>query len=307
MAHAAIRDQVRAFVVRTIAPIFAASDVDKQRAALDRLGAQAEMPSGVLVERSTIAGVPVERLSPAHREQRVVLHLHGGGFIIGSCNSHRALCARLSAACKAEVVVPEYRLAPAHPFPAGLDDTVGVYAGLLESGVPADQIVLAGDSAGGGLALSTLLSAAKRGLPMPRGVLLLSPWTDLTLTGASLQTRAAIDPYFRPRDLPVMRDAYLNGVDPAHPLASPLWADLSGLPPMLIHVGEQEILLDDSTRLAERATAAGVSVEIETGEGLWHIWHTFAPALPEANEAIARIGDFVDRLFSPATALQMSD
>src|SRR5690606_7976587 len=145
--------------------------------------------------------------------------------------SHRAMCARLGVACKAEVVVPEYRLAPEHPFPAGLEDLVVVYARLLESGVRAHQIAMTGDSAGGGLVISTLLAAADCGLPMPRAVVLLSPWTDLTLTAPSLEGRADIDPWLQPQGMPLIRDAYLQGADPAQPLASPLWADLSKLPP----------------------------------------------------------------------------
>ncbi|MFO7562354.1 MAG: alpha/beta hydrolase [Enhygromyxa sp.] len=261
------------------------------------MGAQAELPYGVKVERSAVAGVPVERLSPAQREPRVLLHLHGGGFAMGSCDSHRALAAHLSIACKAEVILPEYRLAPEHPFPAGLEDVVKVYSQLLDDGVRADQIVVSGDSAGGGLALSSALMAKERGLPLPRALVLLSPFTDLTLSAASLKTRAAVDPWLRPQDFPAICDAYLNGADPSHRLVSPLMADLSEFPPMLIHVGEQEVLHDDSTRLAERATAAGVEVELEVGEELWHVWHFFAPALPEANEAIERIGAFVDRIF----------
>jgi monoterpene epsilon-lactone hydrolase len=304
MHHITARDQVRTILIRDIAPRFAGTDLETQRAMLDGMGAQAELPSGLLVERTTIAGVPVERLASTRREQRVVLYVHGGAFVMGSCDSHRSLCARLSAACKAEVILPEYRLAPEHPFPAGLEDLVDVYAGLLDSGLRPEQIVVAGDSAGGGLAISTLLSAAERGLPMPRALVLLSPFTDLTLTAPSLETHAAVDPWLRPQDVPAVRDTYLNGADPAHPLASPLWADLSKLPPTLIHVGDQEILLDDSTRLAERAAAAGVNVELEVGKELWHVWHFFAPALPEATEAIARIGDFVDQLFAPSISLR---
>lgn len=304
MQHLTTRDQIRTILVRDIAPLFAGAGIEAQRAALETMGAQAELPSGLLVERTTIAGVPVERLSFASREPRIILYMHGGGFVMGSCDSHRSLCARLAAACKAEVIVPEYRLAPEHPFPAGLEDAVSVYKGVLEAGVSADQIVVAGDSAGGGLAISTLLLAADRGLPMPRAMVLLSPFTDLTMSGASVEICAAIDPWLRAADLPPICDAYLQGVDPAHPLVSPLWADLSQLPPMLIHVGEHEILLDDSTRLAERAAAAGVDVEIEIGEELWHVWHFFAPALPEAIESIDQIGNFVDRQFASATPLR---
>jgi epsilon-lactone hydrolase len=298
MDKATIRNELRSALIRDIAPHFAEVNVIPQRAVLDGIGAQAEMPADVQVERTTIADVPAERLYPANREQRVLLHIHGGGFVMGSCDSHRSLCARLGIACKAEVVLPEYRLAPEHPFPAGLDDAVRVYASLLDAGLRAEQLVVAGDSAGGNLALSTLLSAADRGLPMPRALVLLSPFTDLTLTSASLSTHKDIDPWLRADTLEDFRELYLNGADPADPRLSPLWGDLSKLPPTLIHVGDQEILLDDSRRLAERAKAAGVDVELQLGEELWHVWHLFAPVLPDANEALARIGEFVDRRFS---------
>ncbi|PRP90944.1 Monoterpene epsilon-lactone hydrolase [Enhygromyxa salina] len=265
---------------------------------LDAMGAEAEMPAGVAVERGTVAEVPVEWLTPTNEATRVVLHLHGGGFALGSCQSHRALAARIGVASKARVVVPDYRLAPENPFPAGLDDVVEVYAALLADGLRAEQIVVSGDSAGGNLALSTLLRAAARGLPMPRAVVLLSPWTDLTLTGESLETRAAVDPWLQPEMLEPMRETYLGGGDPADPFASPLWGDLSLFPPTLVHVGDHEILLSDSQRLVERAAAAGVDVELHVGQELWHVWHLFSPGLPDANDALARIGAFVEARFT---------
>jgi epsilon-lactone hydrolase len=295
--NAEIRDQFRTVLIEQIAPQFAGTPLATQRAMLDGMGAEAEMPEGVAVERTTLAGVPAEWLTPEGHEQRVLLHVHGGGFAMGSCVSHRALAARIGVASKARVVLPEYRLAPEHPFPAGLDDVVEVYAALLDDGVRADQLVVAGDSAGGNLALASLLRAAQRGLPMPRAVVLLSPWIDLTLTGSTIETRAAADPWLQPAMLEPMREIYLGSGDPADPFASPLWGDLSSLPPTLVHVGDHEILLSDSQRLAERAAAAGVDVELYVGPELWHVWHLFSPALPDANEALARIGAFVDARF----------
>ncbi len=293
-----IRDQVRTMLVTEVAPRFAGTSLEDQRAMLDEMGAQSELPAGMMVARGCLAGVPLEQLTPAQRERRVVLYVHGGGFAMGSCNSHRALAARIGAACRARVVLPEYRLAPEHPFPAGLDDMVAVYRALLANGTPAEQIVVVGDSAGGGLATSMLLRVRDAHLPLPRALVLLSPYLDLTLSGETLQTRADADPWLDPSLFGAMRDIYLAGVDPAGPLASPLNANLAGLPPMLIQVGDQEVLLSDSLRMQERARAAGVSVELEIGAELWHVWHLFAPMLPDANEAIDRIGAFVDERFA---------
>ncbi len=304
MDHITVRDQMRTVLTRDIAPQFVGTAIHVQRAMLDAMGAQAEVPTGVAISQKTLAEVPVEWLSPVRREQRVILYLHGGGFAMGSSDAYRAFVARLAIACQAQLVFPEYRLAPERPFPAGLHDTADVYAGLLEQGYEPEQIIVAGDSAGGGLALSTLIEAKLRGLPMPQALVLMSPWTDLTFSGESIETRAAIDPWLRPESLSEMRELYLRGTDPANPLASPLWADLSALPPMLIQVGEQEILLSDSLRLATRARAAGVSVELELGKDLWHVWQFFGPALPDANEAIDRIGAFVDAQFETNSALR---
>ncbi len=304
MDNIALREQIRTVLSRDIAPQFVDTELDVQRALLDSMGAQADMPAGVMISSDELAGVPVEWLTPAKREQRVILYLHGGGFSMGSRVSYRGFVARVAVACRAQAVLAEYRLAPEHAFPAGLHDAVDVYEALLATGIEADQIIVIGDSAGGGLSLSTLLEAGQRGLPMPRAMVLLSPWTDLTLSGESLTTHVDVDPWLSPRTFPPIIEGYLAGADPANPLASPLWADLSGLPPMLIHVGDQEILLSDSLRLAERARAAGVEVELEIGEDLWHVWHFFAPALPDANEGIAKIGAYVDAQFASAARLR---
>ncbi|MFV8751124.1 alpha/beta hydrolase [Nannocystaceae bacterium ST9] len=284
-------------LVDVVAPQFVGRSLEEQRAALDAMGSQAEMPAGMMVARSSLAGVPLEQLTPANRERRVVLYVHGGGFTMGSCESHRALAGRIGAACRARVVLPEYRLAPEHPFPAGLEDLVAVYRALLASGTPAEQIIVVGDSAGGGLAVSMLLRAREAGLPSPRAMVLLSPWLDLTCSGESMQTRADVDPWLRPDMCLAIRDFYLADADPSQTLASPLMAELAGLPPMLIQVGDHEILLSDAKRMAVRAWAAGIDAELQVSPDLWHVFQLFAPMLPDAVEAIERIGTFVDQRF----------
>lgn len=300
--RAQVRDALRRMLADEIAPHFATVDVPAQRAVLDAMGAQAEMPAGVTVEPTMAAGRPAEWLRPTHRARRVVLYVHGGGFVMGSCQSHRALAANVGVACRAAVLLPEYRLAPEHPFPAGLDDLVDAWRGLLSDGWDATDVIIAGDSAGGGLAASLVLAAAARGLPRPGALVLLSPFADLTLSGASLVTRAARDPWLRADVMAPIRDLYLAGADPAHPWASPVFADLSVLPPTLIQVGDDEILLSDAERLAARAAAAGVAVQLEVAPALWHVWQFFAPALPDAVDALGRIGAFVDRCLARRAA-----
>jgi acetyl esterase/lipase len=280
-----IRDQIR----RTLG--------DEATPTLERLAARVELPPGFTITRHWFAGIPSEWINPPEPRLRVILYLHGGGVSMGSCAAYRGFVGRLARACRARAVVPEYRIAPEHPFPAGLDDTVEVYATLLGHGITPEQLVLIGDSAGGGLCLSTLIEARRRGLPMPRAMVLLSPWTDLTLSGASITSRAEVDPWLQAERLEPICADYLAGTDPADPRVSPLWADLTGLPPTLIQVGDDEILLDDSLRLAARARAAGVEVDLEIGEGLWHLWHLSTPTLPEANAAIDRIGRFISPRF----------
>lgn len=289
-----VRDQLRQSLV-DVAPAFATSvPLEQQRQTLDAMGSAAEGPEGLQVSRRPLAGLNAEWLStPGCQPGLAILHLHGGGYVMGSCASHRSLVGNIANACGVRAVVPEYRLAPEHPFPAGLEDAVAAYRALLDEGVAAEQIVVSGDSAGGGLALALLLTLREAGIPMPRAAVLLSPFTDLTCTGESLKTREGIDPWLSSTLLEPMIARYLGDHDRRDPRVSPVLADLSGLPPMLIHVGDHEILLSDSTRLAERARAAGVEVELQVWPELWHVFHLFAPALPEANDALERIGHFV--------------
>jgi acetyl esterase/lipase len=196
------------------------------------------------------------------------------------------------------VLLIEYRLAPEHPFPAAIEDVSKAYQWLLASGIAPEQIVIGGDSAGGGLALAALLWLRDREVVLPGAVVLISPWLDLALTGPSLYTRAEVDPLCSIEGLQIAASYYLGNADSKTPMASPLYGDLHGLPPLLIQVGDHEILLSDSTRLAEKAKAAGVDVRLEIWNAMWHVWHGWAATLPEAQQAIERIGAFIQQQLS---------
>ena len=289
-----VRDQLRQSLLE-IAPAFAAEvPLEKQREVLDGMGAAAQPADGLEVTCRPLAGLTTEWLrTPGCSSAHALLHLHGGGYVMGSCASHRALTSRIASACGVSAVLPEYRLAPEHPFPAALEDGVAAYRALLDEGLSPENIVMVGDSAGGGLTLTTLVALRDAGVPLPAAAVLLSPFTDLTSSGESLESRAALDPWLSPALLDPVIAHYVGDLDRRDPRVSPLFADLRGLPPMLVHVGDHEILLSDSTRLAERARAAGVDVELEIWPEVWHVWHLFAPALPDANDALAKIGAYV--------------
>jgi len=222
----------------------------------------------------------------------VVLYLHGGGYVIGSPRSHRHLAAAIAAAAGTSALLLEYRCAPESPFPAAVDDAVAAYRWLLDQGISAGGLVIAGDSAGGGLTVATLLALRDGGVPLPAAGVCISPWVDLTCSGASYSTKAASDPIVKKAGVEEMARAYLGMADRRTPLASPLFADLRGLPPLLIQVGSEEVLLDDATQLAERARAAGVDTTLEVWDQMVHVWHWFLPLLDEAEEAIGTIGRF---------------
>ena len=252
-------------------------------------------PRGFDIERVDAGGVPAEWVRPPRPiAPAAVLYLHGGGFALGSPAAYRDFSWRLARAGGVPVLMLDYRLAPEHRFPAPIEDTRAGWRWLLEQGFPPRRLILGGDSAGGGLALSALLDWRDRGLPMPAAAVCLSPWTDLTLSGETLRTNARHDPFLAPEILPDVVANYLGNADPRDPLASPLLGNLEGLPPLLIHVGDTEILLDDARRFAERARAAGVDVTLEVWPGMPHVFHLFARVLPEGNRAFARIGHFID-------------
>ncbi len=224
---------------------------------------------------------------------RTVLYLHGGGYVFGSPKSHSAFTYALAKEACAEVFSLDYRMAPEHPFPAAVDDAVAAYEWLLGEGRDPEKLVIGGDSAGGGLALALLLSIKARGLPMPAGALLLSPWTDLATTGASLDENEKSDAMFKKVYIVEGAKRYLAAADPKAPLASPLYGDLAGLPPMLIFVSQSEVLRDDSTRLQERLVAAGVQSKLVTENGLIHVWPIFPGRFPEAMKSIREAAAFI--------------
>lgn len=256
--------------------------------------AQVVLPPNITIRPFDAPGVAGEWLSSSGSvAQSVLLYLHGGAYIAGSCLTHRELAARLCLTSGVHVLLIDYRLAPEHPFPAAIEDAAASYHWLLRRAIPPEQIIIGGDSAGAGLAVATLLWIREQKLPLPAAGVLLSPWVDLALTGPSLQTRAAIDPVCSYEGLLLAAKLYLADADAQTALASPLYAELHGLPPLLIQVGDHEVLLSDSTRLAERAQAAGVEVCLEIWEELWHVWHGWAGVLPEGQQAIVRIGSFI--------------
>jgi epsilon-lactone hydrolase len=264
------------------------------RAQYDEIAGRHPLPSGVVYQPVDAGGVSGEWLSgPDPCDSRVLLYLHGGCYATGSVDTHRDLMTRLSVAASLRVLGLNYRLAPMHPFPAAVEDAAAAYRWLLRTGIEPARIAIAGDSAGAGLALAAIITIRDEGLPVPGAVVCLSPWIDLAVTGASMASKASEDPIVSREMLLGWGKLYLGDHDPRTALASPLYADLHGLPPMLIQVGSAEVLLDDSLRLAERASAASVTTTLEVWPDMIHVWQSFAPILREARQAIERIGEFV--------------
>jgi epsilon-lactone hydrolase len=258
------------------------------------------VPEDVRREAVEAGGVPAEWIVPPNADrERVILYLHGGGYVIGSINTHRALVAAIARSAGARALALDYRLAPENPFPAAVEDATAAYRWLLANGARPDQIVVAGDSAGGGLTVATLLALRDAGDPLPAAGVCISPWVDLEGVGESMTAKADVDPIVQKDALVRMAQAYLGDADPRTPLAAPLYADLGGLPPLLIQVGTSETLLDDATRLHQRARDAGVEVTLEPWEEMIHVWHLFGLMLPEAQQAIEQIGAFVRRQTAP--------
>ena len=241
--------------IKALAGMASGSSIEELRATNEQM---ARPPQPDVVSESVDAnGVSAAWISaPGAAADRAVLYLHGGGYIMGSLNTHRDLMGRISRAARARVLGLDYRLAPEHPFPAAVDDTLAGYRFLLEQGLAPKRLAIAGDSAGGALTLAALIAGRDAGLPMAGAAVCLSPFLDLEGTGESIKTRADVDPIATPEVIDVWAKAYLAGADPRTPLANPLYADLAGLPPLLIQVGDYEVLLDDSTRLAQRAASS---------------------------------------------------
>lgn len=283
---------MRAVVRRTLrgwaeGPI--AQQRERQAASTRRM----PMPKGVRVEPAPVGEVPAAWFTPTPVRPGALLYLHGGAYCLGSVASYRAFVAHLAQATRLRTLAIDYRLAPEHPFPAALEDAMAAYRWLLTQGYAPGTLVLAGDSAGGGLTVATLLALREAGLPLPAGAVAFSPWFDLTLGGESVRIRAAQDPMLDAEGLRRCARAYAGDTPLTHPLLSPLFADLRGLPPLLLQVGTAEILLDDTLRLAEAARAAGVAVTVQVWDELFHVFQLLT-FLPESREALLRVAAFVE-------------
>jgi monoterpene epsilon-lactone hydrolase len=267
---------------------------EDNRLSYERLVASLPLDDDISTEKVGAGGVAAEWVvAPEAQDGRVLLYFHGGGYVFGSMRTHRIILAHLSRAAQARVLGLEYRLAPEFPFPAPVEDAVAAYRWLLSNGTNPKKIVLAGDSAGGGLTIAALVALRYLGEPMPAAGVGISPWTDMEATGESFVTNAEVDPMVTRDGIHNIATTYLSGKDPRSPLASPIYADLTGLPPLLLQVGSIETLLDDTTVLAQRAREAGVEVEVDVWDDMPHVWHHFAPILPEARQAIQRMAEFM--------------
>ena len=252
------------------------------------------IPKGISIDKFEIDGIPTEWISPAEAEQdKVIIHLHGGGYVTGGIDSHQSMCILMAQTLKMKVLLPEYRLAPEHPFPAALEDTLKVYRWLLAQGYQSGNIIISGDSAGGGLSLATVLSLRDSGELLPAAMVCMSPWTDLTLKGKSHITNAKTESILRPDVLSEWASSYIGAEKSNHLLISPIYADFHGFPPLLIQVGSDEVLLDDSLTLAEKAKADGVDVTLKVWDELWHVWQALGDLIPESKKAFEEMGQFV--------------
>jgi len=270
------------------------SDVSEQRQLLRELLSAQPLPADVTVTAATLGGVPTAEITVDGVEPRhVVLYFHAGVYVMGDAFLSADLASQVARRTRARVISVDYRLAPEHPYPAAVDDALAAYEALLHNGTAPSDIVLAGESAGGGLVIATLVSARDRGLPLPAAAYVMSPYVDLTLSGATMQTRREADPLLRPQALSARVPDYTSGQDAALGLISPIFADLSGLPPLLIQAGTHEVLLDDAIRLAGVAATADVEVTLDITPGVPHVFQAYYPILDEAAEALDRAGDLL--------------
>ena len=259
-----------------------------------------EVSKNITVEKINMEGIQAEWLIPfssSTRSEKVILYLHGGGYVTGSIEDHRMMCGLLANATGTKVLIPEYRLAPEHPFPAALDDALKVYQWLLDQGYSSANMIIAGDSAGGGLSIATVLALKEKSGSLPAAVVCLSPWADLALTGQSHTTKAKAEAILNKDVLHEWALCYTDESNLTNPLVSPVHGDFHGFPPLLIQVGSEEILLDDSTLLAEKARSAGVDVTLKIWDGMWHVWQALGDLIPENKKTFEEIGEFVQGQF----------
>ena len=298
------------FVTRQLfRSIDADADIPSLRSRWEKIAARSRSIAGIRVKYVDIAEVECEWLVPTGcLDAPILLYLHGGAYVSGSARTHRTMVSYLARAAGMRALLPNYRLAPEHPFPAGLDDCVAVYRQLVACGMSPDNIVIAGDSAGGGMTMATLVTLRDSGDPLPAGAVLISPWLDLTASGESAATRKNDDPLFRVEEMPKAALHYAPEDLHDDPRVSPVFADAHGLPPLLIHVGDHEILLSDSTRLTEKVVEAGGEVHLCVWPHLWHVFHYFVGRMPEAARALDDIAKWLaERMGTEALAVTGTD
>ncbi|MEM7105446.1 MAG: alpha/beta hydrolase [Bacteroidota bacterium] len=270
------------------------TDLEKARKVINKLSKRFKPPASVAIKPAEINGIKVEWFIPNEvNHKKVLVYFHGGGYAIGSLDTHRALAAKIAEDGKFKVITVDYRLAPEHPYPAALEDAVSVYQWMLENGYYGYQLFVGGDSAGGGLTMALLLALKKKNIPMPSAAVLLSPWLDLTGTNDSIQKKKKKEIILDSTKIAEFGKWYAGDLPLDHADLTPLKADLSDLPPILIHVSSDEILLDDSLKLVESARNAGVEVTIDIWKRQLHVWHIAWQYLPEARKAIIKIGDYI--------------
>jgi epsilon-lactone hydrolase len=272
----------------------AGSDVDEQRRLLRELLSTQPLPGDVTVTAAALGGVPTAEIAIDGIEPRhVVLYFHGGVYVMGDAFLAADLASQVGRRTQAKVISVDYRLAPEHPYPAAVDDALAAYAALVDNGVAPSDIAFAGESAGGGLAVATLVNARDHGMPLPAAAFVMSPYVDLTLTGTTMETRREVDPLLSPEALLARATDYTSGQDAALALISPVFADLSDLPPLIIQAGTHEVLLDDALRLAQQAAKVDVEVTLDITPGVPHVFQAYYPILDEAAAALDRAGQFL--------------
>jgi epsilon-lactone hydrolase len=276
-------------------------DVSELRRRLAELTSAQPLPAGVTVTPATLGGVPTAEITIDGTEPRhVIVYFHGGVYVLGDAVQAAGLAAQVGRRTRATVISVDYRLAPEHPYPAAVDDALAAYRALLDNGTDPSGIAFAGESAGGGLAVATLVNARDHGLPLPAAAFVMSPYADLTLAGTTMDTKAAADPLLSRENLQARIPDYTAGHDPALGLISPVFADLSGLPPLIIQAGTHEVLLDDAVRLARQAAVADVEVTLDITPGVPHVFQTFYPILDEAAAALDRAGQLLSAYLAAA-------
>ncbi|HRI27587.1 MAG TPA: alpha/beta hydrolase [Chitinophagales bacterium] len=279
------------------------TDILKMRRGFELLGSRHLLPKNIYFKRIFIDHIPAAWIIPQHAQSdKVMLYLHGGGYAVGSVNTHKSLIAKIAKKADIQALGIDYRLAPEHPFPAAIEDAVRAYRYLLEQGYKPENLIIAGDSAGGGLTLATLITLRNTGIPLPAMGVCLSPWTDLAVTGASVTERAHLDPMIVGHLLSEWAKRYAGDTPTNHPLISPLYADLHGLPPLLIQVGSDEVIHDDSVRFAQKAKEQGTEVTLDVWDSMIHVWQFLWFVLPEANDAIKEIARFIKTKLGKAEA-----